>query len=219
MDAKDVAWSRHITDGTFESVVVIPTDFGHQVWVAVKRTIEGVTRQYVEFITEDFFMDSAGFNDIDEGPTDVLKGMEHLEGKTCDIVVDGAVHPRKPVINGEIQLNWPGYNIVAGLHYRPKMVTMPFTDGNPGGTGQGKPGRWAELWVRMIDSAHPLVNGKRPPVRYPSTPMGEPQPNFTGAVRVFDSGYSYDKEITIEQDLPLRFQVVTLYGTFILGTG
>ncbi|MCP3868221.1 MAG: hypothetical protein GY703_09035, partial [Gammaproteobacteria bacterium] len=44
MDAKESAWSRQITDGTFESVCVIPTDFGHQTWVAVKRTINGVEK-------------------------------------------------------------------------------------------------------------------------------------------------------------------------------
>lgn len=218
MSANEVAWSRQITDGTFESVCVIPTDFGHQIWAAVKRQIEGVTRQYVELITEDFFMDSAGFSDGLSEITE-LTGLEHIEKKVVDVIVDGAVHPQRTVIDGKIELAFPGTNVVAGLPYRPKMVIMPFTDGNPGGTGQGKPGRWAEIWVRMIDSAYPLINGKRPPVRYPATPMGEPQPNFTGAVRVFDSGFSYDKEITVEQDLPLRFQVVNIYGTYQMGTG
>ncbi|MCP3868902.1 MAG: hypothetical protein GY703_12555 [Gammaproteobacteria bacterium] len=219
MDAKDSAWSRQITDGTFESVCVIPTDFGHQTWVVVKRTINGVEKTYVEYFTHDFFMDSAMFTAPGATSTDTLTNLDHLEGKTLDILVDGAVHPPKTVTNGEITLDWSGTDIVVGLHYRPKIVTAPFTDGNPSGTGQGKPGRWAEIWCRLVDSAHPLINGKRPPVRHPATPMGETEPNVSGAVRVFDTGYNYDKQITIEQDLPLRFQLVNIYGTFMTGTG
>lgn len=219
MDAKDSGWSRQITDGTFESVCVIPTDFGHQVWVAVKRTIDGVEKTYTEYFTSDFFMDSAMYTPIGAAPTDTLTNLDHLEGKTIDILVDGAVHPQRVVENGEVTLAWSGTDIVVGLHYRPKIVTMPFTDGNPQGTGQGKPGRWTEIWVRLIDSAIPLVNGKRAPVRHPTTPMGISEPNINGASRVFDTGYSFDKQITIEQDLPLGFQLVNIYGTFTIGTG
>ena len=219
MDAKDVAWSRQITDGTFESVCVIPTDFGHQVWAAVRRTADGVTSTFVEYVTEDFFMDSALFTAAGAPETDLITGLDHLEDKTLDIVIDGAVHPQRPVQNGQIQLDWSGFNIVAGLPYRPKIVTTPYTEGNPAGTGQGKPGRWSEIWVRLIESAHPLVNGKRPPVRHPVTPMGEVEPVKTGGVRVFNTGWSYDKQITIEQDLPLQFQMTHIYGTFHGGSG
>ena len=62
------AWFRVITDGEFESVAVITgEDEEDQVWVIVKRTIDGDTKRYVEYfkphelfnVYEDaFFVDS-----------------------------------------------------------------------------------------------------------------------------------------------------------------
>lgn len=67
-DENVYAWFRVITDGEFESVAVITgEDEEDQVWVIVKRTIDGDTKRYVEYfkphelfnVYEDaFFVDS-----------------------------------------------------------------------------------------------------------------------------------------------------------------
>ena len=44
------AWSLHSTQGYYESVSVIPKDTYDEVWFIVKRTIEGVTRRYIEYM-------------------------------------------------------------------------------------------------------------------------------------------------------------------------
>lgn len=50
IDQEVLAWSRIVTDGYFESVAVIPGDGGDdEVWVVVKRTINGSTVRYVEY--------------------------------------------------------------------------------------------------------------------------------------------------------------------------
>jgi hypothetical protein len=50
-----VGWSRQITDGEFESVAVITGDAEDEVWVVVKRIIDGDTKRYVErFEPRDF---------------------------------------------------------------------------------------------------------------------------------------------------------------------
>ncbi len=43
-----IAWARHITDGTVESVAVIPGTEEDEVWLVVNRTIEEATKRYVE---------------------------------------------------------------------------------------------------------------------------------------------------------------------------
>ncbi len=43
-----VAWARHVTDGTVESVAVIPGDEEDEVWLIVNRTINSNTKRYVE---------------------------------------------------------------------------------------------------------------------------------------------------------------------------
>jgi hypothetical protein len=70
-----VAWHRHIFGGSFgtgdsvcETVATIPTnDKEYQTWVIVKRTIDGVTRRYVEYINEFDFNedDNTEFNFLD----------------------------------------------------------------------------------------------------------------------------------------------------------
>lgn len=48
VDEKVEGWSRVITDGEFESVCVLPGDGEDQVYVSVKRTINGGTVRYIE---------------------------------------------------------------------------------------------------------------------------------------------------------------------------
>ncbi len=43
-----VAWARHITDGSVESVGVIPGSEEDEVWLIVNRTIDSATKRYVE---------------------------------------------------------------------------------------------------------------------------------------------------------------------------
>jgi hypothetical protein len=42
------AWSKHTTDGNFESVCVVPEVGNDTVYVEVKRTINGTTKRYIE---------------------------------------------------------------------------------------------------------------------------------------------------------------------------
>jgi len=83
-DEQVVAWHRHIFGGTdveVESVAVIPGDIDEdQVWLIVKRTINGATKRYVEYLknfdfgddeTDAFFVDS-GLSY--EGVTNTLNG-------------------------------------------------------------------------------------------------------------------------------------------------
>ena len=70
-----VAWHKHIFGGAFgsgiavcESIATIPTnDKEYQTWVVIKRTINGVTRRYVEYLNEFDFdeTDNTEFNFLD----------------------------------------------------------------------------------------------------------------------------------------------------------
>jgi len=70
-----VAWHQHIFGGAFgtgiavcESIATIPTDDKeYQTWVIIKRTINGVTRRYVEYINQFDFDedDNTDFNFLD----------------------------------------------------------------------------------------------------------------------------------------------------------
>lgn len=50
VDQDTYGWARQTTDGVYESIATIPsqTESNDEVWVIVKRTINGATRRYVE---------------------------------------------------------------------------------------------------------------------------------------------------------------------------
>lgn len=47
-DQEVIAWTLYVTDGDFENVQTISTGLSDEVWVVVKRTINGATKRYVE---------------------------------------------------------------------------------------------------------------------------------------------------------------------------
>ena len=66
-DQKVVAWHRHLIGGSFgetsngivEAIAVIPGTGEDELWMCCKRTINGVTRRYVEFMEKQFDIDEA----------------------------------------------------------------------------------------------------------------------------------------------------------------
>ena len=63
-----VGWHRHITGGAFESVATIPGSGEDELWVIVKRTINGATKRYVELLDPLFTgTDTIGAFFVDSG--------------------------------------------------------------------------------------------------------------------------------------------------------
>ncbi len=122
-------------------------------------------------------------------------------------IVDGTVHWKY------LGPTLVGANIVVGLPYTAKAVTLPPEGGNPRGTAQGAKRRRMRIVLRLNDSALPLINGKRPPDRTPATPQDTVEPRVTGDVEVRDLGWDGDGTVTIEQDLPFRTEVLAIFGT------
>jgi hypothetical protein len=63
-EQKIIAWSQYETSGTYESVTSINTGGNSEVWVVVKRTINGSTKRYIEVFDEGSGSDRLdGFSD------------------------------------------------------------------------------------------------------------------------------------------------------------
>lgn len=89
-----VAWHQHTTDGTYESVATINEDGRDAVYVIVKRTINGVTKRYVERMepremvnAEDCFYVDSGLSY--EGSTATISGA--TQANPC--VITATAHP------------------------------------------------------------------------------------------------------------------------------
>ena len=67
-DEDVIAWARHVTDGTVESVGTIPGTEEDEVWIIVNRTIETNTKRYVEQMQPlDWGSDNADMWFVDSG--------------------------------------------------------------------------------------------------------------------------------------------------------
>ena len=209
-----------------ESVAVIPTDDSeYQVWVIVKRTVNGSTRRYVEYLNIFDFdeTDNTSFNFLDSAlsysgtAATTFTGLDHLEGQTIAILADGATHPDKPVSSGSVVLDRSATNVKMGLAYHSTLKTMRIDAGSQDGTSQGKTKRIYEITARLYQSVGveigpDLSNMERIPFRTSANPMDEGIPVFTGDKEIeFRGNYDTDGYILVRQTQPLPFTILSLY--------
>ena len=210
-----IGWHRHITDGEYKSLAVISEDGPDQFWFVVKRTIGGVAKQYVELYTPDIFLDS--MISYSGSATASVSGLAHLEGKTVQITADGAVHPDRVVSSGAITLNYTATDIKVGLKYVSNLTPTRYGATSNAGTPLGKMKRWNKIFVRLEQSAIPIINGQRPSVRSPGTNFGNEEPAVSEDIEVRNLGYDLNGRIEIKQDLPLACHIISIFGTLSVG--
>jgi hypothetical protein len=217
-----------------ESVAVIPTDdTEYQIWVIVKRTVNGSTRRYVEYLNVFEFdaTDNTSFNFLDSAlsysgtAATTITGLDHLEGQTVAILADGATHPDKPVSSGSVVLDRSATNVKMGLAYHSILKTMRIDAGSQDGTSQGKTKRIYEITARLYQSVGvevgpDLSNMERIPFRTSANPMDEGIPVFTGDKEVeFRGNYDTDGYIFVRQTQPLPFTILSLYPRLVTNDG
>jgi len=213
-----LGWHRHITNGEFESIAVIPTATEDQLWVIVKRTINGVTKRFVEYFHAGDWTEQADVFYVDSGLTysgaaaTVISGLDHLEGEVVQVVVDGAEHPDRTVASGSITLTASATTVHVGLKYTAKLVTLQPEGGNPSGTGQGKLKAWSKLRLRVYNTLGGAVEGKEIAFRSTSMNMDAPPPLFTGDLKVTHLGSSIPNTITITHATPFPMTLLGIMG-------
>ena len=318
VDQEVIGWTRQIIGGSFgggdavvDSVAVIPGDGGDdEVWVIVKRTVDGSTVRYVEYFKpfdfgdeqEDaFFVDSGltldspktitaitkadpgvvtaaahGFSDDDivvirgvVGMTEVnkvkykvankttdtfeltdadtgddidtsaytayisggevrkcvtsLSGLDHLEGETVDVLIDGAVSPSQAVSSGAITITDPangGGEIHAGLNYVSTVKTVRLEAGSQIGASLSKLKRISKAFVMVYESIGMNVGNENSTdevnFRDAEDDMDEAIPLYTGWKEMFiPSSWDRDGYLIINQDepLPLNILAIVIYVT------
>lgn len=125
------AWHRHSLGGNGKaiSLTVIPGEYSDEVWLAVKRVINGQTKVYIEAFIDAFSEVDAPnqghFTDChlyyEGAPISRVGGLNHLEGCEVAINIDGWIHPNLTVTDGYIDLQSPGSRISVGLPYESYM--------------------------------------------------------------------------------------------------
>ena len=237
-----IAWSRHIFGGEFgsgravcESIASISgTLTEDEVWVIVKRTINGATKRYVECFS-DFDFDETDANDFkfldshlsySGSATTTLSGLAHLEGQTVSILADGAAHANKTVSSGAITLDRSVTKACVGLSYDSILQTMRIEGGAAEGTSQGKTKRISKVVLRLFETVGvkvgpSLTNLELIPFRTTSSLLSNPVDTLLSGDKEieFNDDYNSDGFIFIKQDQPLPCSILAIYPTLVTSDG
>lgn len=139
-----------------------------------------------------------------------ITGLDHLDDMVVGVIDNNAWKGDYTVSGGTVSYT-PTGNWVVGLRYGASLT--PFEQSPGDGVLFGTARRWNKMYVRLIDSAVPLINGTRPPDRGKSSPMDVVEGLRSQNVKVTSLGVD-DGSFTIEQDLPFPTHVLGVYGQF-----
>jgi len=238
-----VAWSRNIMGGSYgsgdavvDTIATIPgstasgqtqdSDDRDELWMVVKRTIDGSTVRYVEFMerayeTGDDQQDSYYSDSLltyDGSSVTSVTGSSHLSNETVKVLANGAVHSDATVSSsaGHIALDIDSSVVQIGLGYTHRMHTYRLDYGAGQGTAQGQTKRIKAVTASMLN-AHTLDIGPSSSqldkfdFRTVADEMGEAVPFYTGEQFVeMESDWQTDPRIVIESDDPTPFTLLAL---------
>ena len=229
-------WHRHPLGGSFSggsavveslSVIPAPTADRDELWMIVKRTINGATKRYIEYMAPEWKDTDAQADAyyVDCGatysgaPATTVSGLDWLEGQTVSVLADGAVQPNRTVTGGAITLDVAASKVQVGLPYVTRLQTMRLNAGGADGTSQGKTARINKLVIRFLNSLGLKYGPSFSALdeidfRTVADGMNAPPALFTGdKILDFDGDYSNDPWVCIQQDNPLPSTIIGIMPT------
>jgi len=212
-----VAWHTHriAGGGIVESISVIPGGKGDDVWLVVRRG----TKRFIEILqhgmdpqapNDHWFLDSA--LSYVGAPTGFVAGLQHLNGETVEVVADGVRLKSRRVTAGRVKLDKPAREVLVGLPYTMRVVTLPVEAGAQAGTAQGRQKIAPDVTLRLYQSLGGKVGGAgtKPYSIFPALPADL----FTGDKKVaIDGGWTERGQLVIEHADPYPFHLLALLPT------
>lgn len=198
-------------DAEVESIAVIPGSDRDELYLRVKRTLNGTVVRTIERMTtgytpydsdqseeailerqKDCFFVDCGMT-YEGDATDTVSGLDMFEGETVRILADGAVHPERVVEDGRITLQYTAKKIHVGLGYEGYFAPARREFQTYRGSSHGKHKRLkkASLLVRetlgvqygaSLDALQPYSFGKT------NRTLGKPIPLVSGVIDLRSGG-------------------------------
>lgn len=146
---------------------------------------------------------------------DSISGLTWLEGKTVNILADGAVHPQRVVMDGRISLDQASSKVQVGLPITSDLQTLPLAMQVDGGFGQGRYKNVNKAWLRVYRSsgifvgpnADDLVEAKQRTIE----PYGSPPALKSEEIQIMlTPTWADGGQVYIRQTDPLPLTIVSL---------
>lgn len=201
-----IAPSRFTTDGEFIAIGVEVAE----VYVIVKRTINGSDKYMLEKFNPDLTLDSAK-----SGGAAASVNMNQLQGETVSIIRDGVIEPSQVVPASPYTITFAtaattSYQV--GLDYTVTARTMPAEPVLSSGSVQGFKKRIIQVDAIINNTQDMTINGKQVSFRnFGEDVLDTAVQPFTGIKTAHGLlGYSGTGQITISQSVPLAMTVLGL---------
>jgi len=227
-----VAFAEHPLggDGIAESVCVTPGADEDVITLTAQWTIDGDTKRYIlDMQPRDWgsttLPDNAFFVDcgiVDTGGDTTIDGLDHLEGETVCVLVDGAVQANKVVLGGEITVDEAGDRAVVGLPYTYKVSPMRLDINTKSGTTLGVKKQIPNVSISFFATGNAQYGDgtTQYDINWRTTePYGTPPVLFTGIKEnlAFDGGFSTEDNLVISGSDPLPCTVRAIVPNIQIG--
>ena len=218
-EQKVSAWHRHDVGGVVEDVACV----SDEIWLIVRRVINGQARRYIEVIDGwggwgegSVYLDcAAGYSGA---PASVISGLDYLEGANVEVVADGRYIGRFQVTGGAVSLPQAYSDVWVGLGYTSKLRTINIEHAVPPQTTQGTTRRTVHVILRLVNTIGGFVGfsdedirriqfvGKAgdPLVVSPELFSGDTQPILV------DAPAGYGQYVTIVQPEPYPMEITAI---------
>lgn len=201
-----IAPSQFTTDGEF---VAVATEISNT-YCIVKRTVDSSNKYFLEKFDETLTLDSAKTGGAASSVT-----MNHLEGKTVEVVRDGIVETTQTVPASPYTITFASAattDFQVGLEYTVQAKTMPTEPVLGSGSVQGVKKRIVQVDALLNETKDLVINGKQ--ISFRNLGVGvldKPVQAFTGLKTAHGIlGYSATGQITLTQNVPLPMTVLGL---------
>ena len=232
-------WSKLVTDGEIESCCTVSESGEDRVYYVVKRgdqrLVEYTASPLWEDVADAVYLDSA--RTYSGEPKAAFTGLEHLEGRTINVLADGAVHTGLVVSGGGFTLPYAASKVVAGLPYEAWARTLPLGTAQPDRKGTGATVGSVALQVVRTRGIEVGLGREPPPgATDPTTsdaeieglidevktrdlePMGEPTRLFSGELVVdLEPGSWQSATVVVRQRHPLPMHVIGITPDYLAG--
>ncbi|MDN3720116.1 hypothetical protein QW131_15265 [Roseibium salinum] len=153
---------RHDFGGEVECMADLSGALSDEVWMIVKRTIDGQTKRYIEIMQRPFAggaIEDAWHLDCatryEGAPANMLSGLDYLEGEEVVLYADGTDYPAV-VTGGEVSLpnGQTASRILVGLDVKARAKNAALSSECPGRFGHGPEDARRQVLHRRSGNRH-----------------------------------------------------------------
>jgi hypothetical protein len=226
-----VAWSRHPLGGAgvVESLCAIPGATEDELWLTVRRSVDGATVRYVEYLKpwdwgddqEDAYFVDGGLS-YDSTAATTISGLDHLEGEDVAICADGAPVAGKTVASGAVTLDVAASVVHVGWSYTSTLTTVRYDLAGEQGTTWQRRKAVSRLTASVAETLGAAFGPDaaslyEPPYTTGGAPLLAGVPDlFTGDLEEMTLPTSYATDgarVTVVQSYPLPLTLRALVAT------